>query len=58
MKRVCDYCKKPMFNSWAGEWVGKKFIEVHEKCKTEWKKGQTEIAPKESIKSKEGKNEK
>ena len=36
-KRICDYCKKPMFSSLSGVWVGKKFIEVHAKCKEDWK---------------------
>ena len=32
-KRICNVCKKPMFNSLAGEWIDGKFIDVHEKCK-------------------------
>jgi len=40
-KRVCDYCKKPMLNSWAGEWVGENFIEIHTKCKEKWKLSQS-----------------
>ena len=35
-KRICDFCKKPMFNSWAGKHVGKKFIYIHNKCKKDW----------------------
>lgn len=32
-KRICNVCKKPMFNSLAGEWINKKFVNIHEKCK-------------------------
>lgn len=39
-RRICDCCKKPMYVSFSGEWVGRKFIEVHEKCKKEWYKKQ------------------
>ena len=39
--RLCNQCKKPMFNSWAGEWVNGKFIEIHTKCKEEWKATQS-----------------
>lgn len=35
--RLCNHCKKPMFNSWAGEWVDGVFIEIHSKCKEDWK---------------------
>ena len=38
MKRLCDFCKKPMYNSWGGERVNNKFIEVHQKCKEDWRK--------------------
>ena len=32
-KRICDVCKEPMFNSFAGEWINGKFVYIHEKCK-------------------------
>lgn len=38
--RLCNHCKKPMFNSWCGEWVGKEFLEIHSKCKEAWKASQ------------------
>jgi len=41
--RLCNFCKKPMFNSWCGEWVNGKFIEVHSKCKEDWKKANNYI---------------
>ena len=57
--RTCDFCKKPMLNSWCGEWLNGKFIEVHQKCKEDWKKANEYV--KETItealkfaKSKEG----
>lgn len=34
--RLCNHCKKPMFNSWAGERINGKFIEIHQKCKEEY----------------------
>jgi hypothetical protein len=36
MKRLCDNCKKPMFTSLAGEWIGGKFVDVHVKCNHDW----------------------
>ena len=35
-KRLCAQCKKPMFNSWQGEWIDGEFIEIHSKCKEAW----------------------
>jgi len=52
-----------MFNSWSGEWVNEKFIEVHQKCKEDWRKAnnyikETMLELLNDVKEKEGeKNE-
>ena len=33
-KRVCVYCKRPMFNSLESVWVCGKNYDIHKKCKT------------------------
>ena len=38
-KRICNYCKKPMGNSWHTETgVGELEIYVHIKCSEKWRK--------------------
>ena len=35
MKRVCYYCKKPMYSSNESIWIKNKNYDIHKKCKEE-----------------------